>query len=124
MTPGIEQWTAIYSIAEKFDMVHIRRLVLEYFKDVLTPVEQLARATQLKISGDLFKEAMQLMCDRSTPPTMDEGERLGVDLLTKITQERESKLNKEVLQLREELALWEECTGCPRRAGRKKGKRR
>ncbi|KAJ8503224.1 hypothetical protein ONZ45_g11048 [Pleurotus djamor] len=116
MTPGIEQWTAIYSIAEKFDMVHIRRLVLEYFKDVLTPVEQLARATQLKISGDLFNEAMQLMCDRSTPPTRDEGERLGVDLLTKITQERESKLNEEVLQLREELASY--------RAGRKKGKRR
>ncbi|KAJ8503222.1 hypothetical protein ONZ45_g11051 [Pleurotus djamor] len=100
-TPDVERWTAIYSIAEKFDMAHIQRFALTYIKDVLTPVERLVRAAQFNITGDLFNESMRLMCHRGTPLTKDEGERLGADLTTRICQGREDVLSNRVLQLKE-----------------------
>ncbi|KAJ8503219.1 hypothetical protein ONZ45_g11052 [Pleurotus djamor] len=134
LTADTEQWTAIYSIAKKFDMVHVERLALMQIKDLLTPAERLAHAAQFNISGDLFDEAMELMCSRRSPPTKDEVRHLlDNNLLMKICQEREQRLRHEVSRLTEreaslveELAMWEECTGCLGKTGlgkKKKGKR-
>lgn len=113
---GGAELTALLSISTRFFFEKIREMVIkEIDKDIsytlISPVDRIVLAEKYDVSKWRRPAYVELAL-RTLPPNLEEGEKIGWDLATKICQARESLRDERCDRFFTPEELYHRCTSC------------
>jgi len=94
-----EEWAAALELAVKWEFDRIRDFIVQRIKDTATLAEQIVTARRLNLQQWCWNACAKL-CQRSQPLTLEEGQRLGAEDTVRISQVREKRRARPIVDAR------------------------
>jgi hypothetical protein len=85
----VDDWTAVLSLASKWEFATIRQLAINRLARLASPVERITRAVKYGVD-DWLLPAYTELCARDEPLTLEEGLKLGIRDVIFVGQVRSS----------------------------------
>ena len=89
--PSLRYWTNLLSISTKYELDLIRPVAIkgiEQYRTEIDPVEKYALSEKYKVE-EWKASTFEILCKRPDPLTVEDAEKLGVAIVTKVFRERE-----------------------------------